>query len=162
MGKRTATRVPLFWPWSTQKDNAPTATVQWWQLTEEKTPHREPLCEELRPNAIYFFVSLLTLGSYRCRWWFVSLPLTSLFLCRKLHLFLGKSTKTAATRDAFLTLICSYMHHIVCRLGLRPHPTGEAYSAPKSHSCIYGLTSKGSERKRSSSFTIERKSKVGA
>ena len=41
-------------------------------------------------------------------------------LCRKLHLFLGKSTKTAATKTA---LFDSNMHQIVCRLGLslRPH-----------------------------------------
>jgi len=36
-------------------------------------------------------------------------------LCRKLHLFLGKSTKTVATRPAFFD---SNMHQIVCRLGL--------------------------------------------
>jgi len=41
----------------------------------------------------------------------------SLFLCRKLHLFLGKSTKTAATRAAIFD---SNMHQIVCRLGLCP------------------------------------------
>jgi len=42
-----------------------------------------------------------------------------LVLCRKLHLFLGKSTKTAATTAA---LFDSNMHQIVCRLGLRPRP----------------------------------------
>ena len=47
---------------------------------------------------------------------------------RKLHLVLGKSTKTDATRAA---LFDSNMHQIVCRLGcLPPDPTGEAYSAP--------------------------------
>jgi len=40
----------------------------------------------------------------------------SLFLCRKLHLFLGKSTKTAATRAA---LFDSNMHQIVCRFVFR-------------------------------------------
>ena len=45
--------------------------------------------------------------------------ISSLLLCRKLHLFLGKSTKTAATRAAFLD---SNMHQIVCRLRLRPRP----------------------------------------
>jgi len=40
-------------------------------------------------------------------------------LCRKLHLFLGKSTKTAATRAA---LFDSNMYQIVYRLGLRPRP----------------------------------------
>jgi len=33
--------------------------------------------------------------------------IASLFLCRKLHLFLGKSTITAATRAALLTPICT-------------------------------------------------------
>jgi len=33
--------------------------------------------------------------------------ISSLFLCRKLHLFLGKSTKTAATHLHFLTPICT-------------------------------------------------------
>jgi len=42
--------------------------------------------------------------------------ISSLILCRKLHLFLGKSTKTAATRAA---LFDSNMHLIVCWLGLR-------------------------------------------
>ena len=40
---------------------------------------------------------------------------SSLFLCRKLHLFLGKSKKTDAARAAFFD---SNMHRIVCRLGL--------------------------------------------
>ena len=41
------------------------------------------------------------------------------------HLFSGKSTKTAATRAA---LFDSSMHQTVCRLGLRPRPTGRAHS----------------------------------
>ena len=52
------------------------------------------------------------------------------FLCRKLQSFLGKSTKTAATRAA---LFDSNMHQIVCRLWLRPRPhwaTRGAYPAP--------------------------------
>ena len=53
--------------------------------------------------------------------------ISSLFLCRKLHLFVRKSTKTAATRVA---LVDSNMHQIVCRLGLRPRPHWGAYSAP--------------------------------
>jgi len=48
-----------------------------------KTPHRPPLCGELGQT---YDVKLV--------------------LCRKLHLFLGKSTKTAATRAALLTPIC--------------------------------------------------------
>jgi len=64
-------------------------------------------------------------------------------------LFLGKSTKTAATRAA---LIDSSTHQIFCRLGLCP--SGGAYSAPPDRlSCIFflgGGTSKGrrGERKR--------------
>ena len=44
-----------------------------------------------------------------------SLQSVNLFLCRKLHLFLGKSTKTAATRAPLFD--CN-MHKIVCRQGL--------------------------------------------
>jgi len=51
----------------------------------------------------------------------------SLFLCRKLHSFLGKAAKTAATRAAVSN---SYMHQLVCRLGLRP------YGDPLPPSCI--------------------------
>jgi len=50
-----------------------------------------------------------------------------LVLRRKLRLFLGKSTETAATRAA---LFDSNTHRIVRRLRLRPRPTGGAYSAP--------------------------------
>ena len=39
--------------------------------------------------------------------------ISGLFLCRKLHSFLGKSTKTAATRAA---LFDSNVHRTVCRL----------------------------------------------
>ena len=45
--------------------------------------------------------------------------ISSLLLCIKLHLFLGKSTKTTATRAARFD---SNMHQIVCRLGLCPRP----------------------------------------
>jgi len=48
--------------------------------------------------------------------------ISSLILCRKLHLFLGKSTKTAATRAA---LFDSNMHLIVCWLGLREKGSGK-------------------------------------
>ena len=40
--------------------------------------------------------------------------ISSLFLCRKLHLFLGKSTKTATTRAAHFD---SNMHQVFCRRG---------------------------------------------
>jgi len=48
-----------------------------------KTPHRAPPCEELDPPY----------------------DMKLVFLCRKLHLFLGKSTETAATGAALLTPI---------------------------------------------------------
>jgi len=51
--------------------------------------------------------------------------ISSLLLCRKLHLFLGKSTKNASTRAA---LFDSNMHQIICRLWLCPTSTG-GYSA---------------------------------
>ena len=44
--------------------------------------------------------------------------MTSLFV-QKIHLFLGKSTKTAATRAALFDFT---VQQIVCRLGLRPRP----------------------------------------
>jgi len=77
-----------------------------------KTPHRAPpLCGELGPP---YDIKLV--------------------LCRKLHLFLGKSTKTAATRSAPFD---SNMHQIVCRLELRPDPTGGAYSAPPDSLAVF-------------------------
>jgi len=61
---------------------------------------------------------------------------SSVFLCRKLHLFLGKSTETAATRAA---LFHSNMHQIVCRLRLHLRRHWGAYSAlPGPTSCIKG------------------------
>jgi len=58
----------------------------------------------------------------------------SLFLCIKLHLFLGKSTKTAATRAA---LFHSNMHQIVCRQGLCPRPHwGSLQRSPRPPSYI--------------------------
>jgi len=94
--------------------------------------------------------------------------ISGLFLCIKLHLLLGKSTKTAATRAA---LFDSNMHQIVCRLGLplRPH-WGSLQRSPRLVGCIWGPTSKGrgGERERkgwegvSSSFALVRKKrKVG-
>jgi len=61
-------------------------------------------------------------------------------------LFLGKSTKTAATRAA---LFNSNMNQIVCRLGLRPRPTRGAYSTSQDSPVVFtGPTSKGTERER--------------
>ena len=61
--------------------------------------------------------------------------ISSLFLCRKLHLFLGKSTKAAATRDA---LFAANMHQFVCRLAIcpRPHALAELTALPRPSSCI--------------------------
>ena len=71
---------------------------------------------------------------------FTRRTISSLLLCRKLHFFFGKSTKTAATRAA---LFDSNMRQIVCRLALRPSSTG----APPYISAVFrGLTSKGRGR----------------
>jgi len=49
-------------------------------------------------------------------------------------LFLGKSTKTAATRAA---LFDSNTHQVVCRLGLRPRPhRGSLQRSLRPSSCI--------------------------
>jgi len=81
----------------------------------EKTPHRVSRCEELDPATIFSFVSLAIYIMIQM----VTRTMSSLFLCRKLHSFLGKSTKTAAARAA---LFDSNMHQIVCWLGLCPRP----------------------------------------
>ena len=60
----------------------------------------------------------LLIGRRSVRNW-SSCTISSVYLCRKLHLFLGKSTKTAAIRAA---LFDSNMHQIVYRLRLRPRP----------------------------------------
>ena len=57
-----------------------------------------------------------------------------LFLCRQLHMFLEKSTKTAANKAAFFD---SNMHQIVCRLGFAPDPLAELTAV------FRGPTSKG-------------------
>ena len=58
----------------------------------------------------------------------------SLFLCRKLYSFLGKSTKAAATRAAIFD---SNMHQIVCRLGLCPKSHwGSLQRSIRPRSCI--------------------------
>jgi len=57
-------------------------------------------------------------------------------MCRKLHLFLEKSTKTAATRAALLTLICT------------KSPLGKLTALPKPIAVFTGLTSKERERRK--------------
>ena len=77
------------------------------------------------------------------------------FLCRKCQLFLGKSTKTAATRAA---LFHSDMHQIVCRLRLRPRPHWEAYSAPPDPLAVFrGPTCKGREGREGGMKEVEGK-----
>jgi len=66
--------------------------------------------------------------------------ISSLLLCRKLHFFLGKSTKTAATRAA---LFDSSMHQIVCRQGLCPRPhSGRLQRSPRPLAVFRWHTSK--------------------
>ena len=92
---------------------------QWWRLV----PGEKLLIGRRRP----------------VRNWNLRTTTSSLFLCRKLHLFLGISTKTAAARAA---LFDSNMHQIVCRSRVQT-PLG-AYSAPPDSLAVFrGLTSKG-------------------
>ena len=74
--------------------------------------------------------------------------ISGLFLCRKLHLFFGKSTKTAAIRAA---LFGSNMYQIVCPLGLHPIPHWGACSAPSDPLAVFrgprGRERRGKERK---------------
>jgi len=87
----------------------------------------------------------LLIGRRPVRHW-TRRTISSLFLCGKLHLFLGKSTKTAATRAA---LFDSNMHQIVT-WGFTPDPTGGAYSAPRDSLAVFsGGTSKGMGRESS-------------
>jgi len=87
-----------------------------------KTPHRARPCEELDPP---YDIKLV--------------------LCRILHLFLGESTKTAATRVAHFD---SNVQQIVCRLRLRPRPTGGAYSVLPGPLAVFGsLFLKGGDEK---------------
>jgi len=67
---------------------------------EEKLTHRAPTYEEL--DSLY--------------------DINIVFLCRKLHLFLGKSTELH-----FLTAICTKPF---AGWDFTPDPTGGAYSAP--------------------------------
>ena len=95
----------------------------------------------------------------------VTRTISSYFLCRKLHLFLGKSTKTAATRAA---LFDSNMHQIVCQLGIRLRPHwGSSQRSPRPLAVFREPTSKGKGGKRrggakrgdSSSFALGRTKK---
>ena len=75
--------------------------------------------------------------------------ISSLFLCRKLRSFLGKSKTTAATGAL---LFDSNMHKIVCRLGIslpKPH-WGSLQRSPDHLTVFRGPAAKGrgGERKR--------------
>lgn len=58
------------------------------------------------------------------------------YFCRILHLFLGKSTKTAASRDG---LFHSNMHQIVCQRGFAPDPTGKTYSGKSDNRYLFNI-----------------------
>ena len=71
---------------------------------------------------------------------------------------LRKSTKTAAIRAA---LFDTNIHQIVCRLRLRPDPTGGAYNTPSDPLAVFRRpTSKG--RGGSSFFDLGRKKEKSA
>ena len=109
----------------------PTFTGQWQRLPQEKK---------------------LLIGRRPVRNW-----ISSLFLCRKLHFFLGKSTKAAANRAA---LFDSSMHQVVCQLGFAVDPTRVSLQrSPKLLSCIYGAYFLREEKGGSSSFVLGRKKK---
>ena len=76
----------------------------------------------------FLFVSLAINDTY-------GNDVSSLFLCVKSHLFLGKSTKTAATRASLFDSM-QYAPKTVVGWGFAPDPTGGAYSAPRPFSCI--------------------------
>jgi len=64
-----------------------------------------------------------------------------LVLCRKLHLFLEKSTKNAATRAAL------FDSKSFVDWGSAPDPTGGAYRAPPDHRLyLWGLNGRGDGR----------------
>ena len=66
--------------------------------------------------------------------------ISSLFLCRKLHLFLANQQKLLLQELHFLTPICTKSF---VGWGFSPHPTGRAYSAPPDTLGVFrGPTSK--------------------
>ena len=91
---------------------------------EKKTPHRAPPYEELDP-------ATLTINDTDGN----AVRYQAYLLCRKLHLFLGKSTKTAATRAAlFDSNICTKSFD---GWGFAPDPTGRAYRAPAAPLAVF-------------------------
>jgi len=84
--------------------------------TTTKTPHRAPPpCEEMDPATI-------STDAHAVRY-------QACFCAQEINLFLGKSSKTAATGAA---LFDSNVHQIVCRLGLHPQtPLGVLTAIPQ-------------------------------
>jgi len=96
-----------------------------------ETPQRAPTCEELDPLCV--------------------------FVQKIYYLFLGKSTKTAATRAAIFD---SNMHQIVSRLGLRPRPHwGSLQRSPRLY--LWGLLLNGERRREKESRGEDRKGEEG-
>ena len=104
------------------------------QCTTTTTSHTAPpLCAESDPATTFFFVSLCTLFNkltskllqftHLCHYHWQSMTQmvtpydVKLVFVQKITFILRKTTKTAATRAALLD---PNMHHIVCRLRLRP------------------------------------------
>jgi len=87
-----------------------------------------------------------------------------LVLCRKLHLFLEKSTKTADTRFAVFD---SNMHQIVCRLVLRPRPHWVSLQRSPDPLAVFrelhlkGRKGRGRERRKEGGRKGERKGEEG-
>jgi len=81
----------------------------------------------------------LLIGRRPVRNWTRRMMSSLFFVFRKLHLFLGKSTKAAATRDAVFD---SIMHQIVCLLGL---PLWELTALPRPQLYLGGLLLEGGE-----------------
>jgi len=88
--------------------------------------------------------------------------MSRLFLRRKLHLFLEKSTHAAVTKAA---LFDYNVHQIVCRLGLRTRPHwGSLQRSPRLLAVFRGPSSKGRKWERREGGTInegERKGRAG-
>jgi len=74
-----------------------------------------------------------------------TLPAVLTYLCRKLHLLLGKSTRTSVYRAA---LFDSNMQQIV-GWGFTPDPTGELKTLPHTPLLFLRPTSKGKGKERS-------------
>ena len=95
-----------------------------------------PPCEELDPATIFFplFHCELRVIIYRCHD-------IQLVFEQKITFVLRKINKSCCHQSC---TFYSNMHQIVCQLGLRPRPTGGAYSAPPDPVDVFrGLLVKG-------------------